>query len=87
MRPPGPAPARLAPTDRRSAPRPMPAVSRAARRARGLRIPGLARTNAIEKYLASRKLSVFSTDVTGDDWRRIREAITSTNASDRAKRS
>lgn len=37
-----------------------------------VRIPGLARTNAIEKYLASRNISVFSTDVTGDDWRRIR---------------
>ena len=37
-----------------------------------VRIPGLARTKSIEKYLMDRKLSVFSTDVTGDDWRRIR---------------
>jgi peptidoglycan/xylan/chitin deacetylase (PgdA/CDA1 family) len=36
------------------------------------RIPGLARQSAVEKYLLSRNLSVFSADVTGDDWRRIR---------------
>ena len=36
------------------------------------RIPGLGRQNAVEKYLMERKLSVFSADVVGDDWRRIR---------------
>jgi len=36
------------------------------------RIPGLARQNSVEKYLLSRNISVFSADVTGDDWRRIR---------------
>jgi peptidoglycan/xylan/chitin deacetylase (PgdA/CDA1 family) len=36
------------------------------------RIPGLARQNAVEKYLHDRNIAVFSADVTGDDWRRIR---------------
>jgi peptidoglycan/xylan/chitin deacetylase (PgdA/CDA1 family) len=36
------------------------------------RIPGLARQSAVEKYLLGRNISVFSADVTGDDWRRVR---------------
>ena len=36
------------------------------------RIPGLARTNAIDKYLASERLVTWSADVVADDWfRRI----------------
>src|SRR5262249_19753865 len=35
------------------------------------RIPGLGRTNAIEKYLASKSLVTWSADVVGDDWKRI----------------
>ena len=39
------------------------------------RIPGLARTDAIEKELADRSLVVFSSDTVADDWhRRIRSA-------------
>ena len=32
------------------------------------RIPGLARTNAIDKYLASERLVTWSADVVADDW-------------------
>src|SRR5262245_7655981 len=35
------------------------------------RIPGLGRTNAVEKYLASKSLVTWSADVVGDDWKRI----------------
>src|SRR5262245_39359764 len=35
------------------------------------RIPGLGRTSAIEKYLASKSLVTWSADVVGDDWKRI----------------
>jgi peptidoglycan-N-acetylglucosamine deacetylase len=35
------------------------------------RIPGLGRTNAIEKYLASKSLVTWSADVVADDWKRI----------------
>ncbi len=39
------------------------------------RIPGLARSDAIEKELADRSLVVFSSDIVADDWhRRIRSA-------------
>src|SRR5215813_9310468 len=35
------------------------------------RIPGLGRTPAIESYLASKSLVVWSSDVVADDWKRI----------------
>lgn len=35
------------------------------------RIPGLARTGAIEKYLASRGIMIWSADVMPDDWKQI----------------
>jgi hypothetical protein len=35
------------------------------------RIPGLNRSNAIEKYLASKSLVTWSADVVADDWKRI----------------
>lgn len=35
------------------------------------RIPGLGRTNAIEDYLASKSLVVWSADVVADDWKHI----------------
>src|SRR5262245_8262949 len=35
------------------------------------RIPGLGRTAAIEKYLASKSLVTWSADVVADDWKRI----------------
>jgi hypothetical protein len=35
------------------------------------RIPGLARTEAIEKYLASRGIMIWSADVIPDDWKQI----------------
>jgi len=35
------------------------------------RIPGLARTEAIENYLASRSIMVWSADVIPDDWKQI----------------
>src|SRR6516225_5376653 len=36
-----------------------------------LRIPGLARTNAIDRYLASQNLLTWSADFPADDWTRI----------------
>jgi peptidoglycan-N-acetylglucosamine deacetylase len=38
------------------------------------RIPGLARTNAIDKYLATRNLMIWSADFLGDDWTKISPA-------------
>jgi peptidoglycan/xylan/chitin deacetylase (PgdA/CDA1 family) len=35
------------------------------------RIPGLGRTNAIESYLASKSLVIWSADVVADDWKHI----------------
>jgi len=35
------------------------------------RIPGLARTEAIEKYLSSRGIMIWSADVIPDDWKQI----------------
>jgi peptidoglycan/xylan/chitin deacetylase (PgdA/CDA1 family) len=39
-----------------------------------LRIPGLARTNAIDRYLASQNLLTWSADFPADDWTRISPA-------------
>jgi peptidoglycan/xylan/chitin deacetylase (PgdA/CDA1 family) len=39
-----------------------------------VRIPGLARTNAIERYLASQNLMTWSADFPADDWVRISPA-------------
>jgi peptidoglycan-N-acetylglucosamine deacetylase len=36
-----------------------------------IRIPGLARTNAIDQYLASQKLMTWSADFPADDWTKI----------------
>jgi peptidoglycan/xylan/chitin deacetylase (PgdA/CDA1 family) len=36
------------------------------------RIPGLLRREAVEDYLADRKISTFSADVPSDDWRHIK---------------
>jgi len=36
------------------------------------RIPGLLRRDTVENYLIERQISVFSADVTGDDWRHVR---------------
>ena len=36
------------------------------------RIPGLGRTNAIENYLASKRLVTWSADVVADDWKHIK---------------
>jgi peptidoglycan-N-acetylglucosamine deacetylase len=38
------------------------------------RIPGLARTNAIDQYLGSQKLMTWSVDATADDWKKISSA-------------
>jgi peptidoglycan-N-acetylglucosamine deacetylase len=38
------------------------------------RIPGLARTNAIDQYLASQKLTTWSADLPADDWTGISPA-------------
>ena len=45
-----------------------------------LRIPGLARTNAIDRYLASQNLMTWSADFPADDWTRISPAQVYTRA-------
>src|SRR6516225_10749296 len=45
-----------------------------------LRIPGLARTNAIDRYLASQNLLTWSADFPADDWTRISPAQVYTRA-------
>ena len=45
-----------------------------------LRIPGLARTNAIDHYLASQNLLTWSADFPADDWTRISPAQVYTRA-------
>jgi peptidoglycan/xylan/chitin deacetylase (PgdA/CDA1 family) len=45
-----------------------------------LRIPGLARTNAIDHYLASQNLMTWSADFPADDWTRISLAQVYTRA-------
>ena len=37
------------------------------------RIPGLLRTAAVERYLASKKIMTWSADIPSDDWRRIND--------------
>lgn len=45
-----------------------------------IRIPGLARTNAIDQYLASQKLMTWSADFPADDWTKISPAQVYTRA-------
>jgi peptidoglycan-N-acetylglucosamine deacetylase len=45
-----------------------------------LRIPGLARTNAIDRYLASQNLLTWSADFPADDWTKISPAQVYTRA-------
>jgi peptidoglycan/xylan/chitin deacetylase (PgdA/CDA1 family) len=50
------------------------------------RFPGLGRSQAIEAYLASRGIMVWSADVVADDWRRIKPQEIVTRALDRLER-